>query len=40
MWYFVEPNQFRFLSKKKVFDIKSAIKGVSLLVKPFATYIL
>ena len=40
MWYFVEPNQFRFLSKKKVFDIKSVIKGVSILVKPFATYIL
>ena len=40
MWYFVERSQFRFLRKKKVSDLKSAKKGVSLLVKPFPTYIL
>ena len=40
MWYFEERSQFRFLRKKKVFDLKSAKKGVSLLVKPFPTYIL
>ena len=40
MWYFVERSQFRFLRKKKVFDVKSAKKGVSLLVKSFATYML
>ena len=34
MWYFA-----RFLGRKKFFDVKSAKKGVSLLVKPFATYI-
>ena len=35
MWYFVERSRFRFLRKKKVFEVKSAKKGVSLLVKPF-----
>ena len=39
-WYFVEPIHFRFLRRKKFFDVKSAKKGVSYSVKPFATYIL
>ena len=30
MWYFVERRQFRFLRKKKVFDVKSAKKEFHL----------
>ena len=40
MWYFVERSQFSFLRNKKVFDVKSAKKGVQLLVESFATYVL
>ena len=36
MWYFVKAQGGR---RKKFFDVKSAKKGVSLSVKPFASYI-
>ena len=39
MWYLVKLSHSRLLRRKKVFDVNSAKKGVSLSVKPSATYI-
>ena len=38
MWYFVKLSHSRLFRRKKFFDVNSAKKGVSLSVKPSATY--
>ena len=40
VWYFVKPSHSRLLRRKKLFDVKSINKIVSLSVKPFAIQIL
>ena len=39
IWYFLKLSHSRILRRKKFFDVNSAKKGISLSVKPSATYI-